>query len=246
MASEIMGWLEFGGGMGLWEETLEPFGIKPLFAGSSGISAGGWFRREINRLEDLRGLKFRIAGLGAEVVRRLGATAVLTPPAEVFTAMASGTVDAAELIGPWNDQAFGLFRVAPYYYMPGWHEIGPTAEVLINRSAWEGLPADLQAIVAAAAKASAFEYHADYAFHNPVALEALVEEHGVELRMFPDEVADALGRTSLEVLEELGAASPLTEKIHQSYMAFLGPANRYAQWLELPMHRMRARALGEI
>jgi TRAP-type mannitol/chloroaromatic compound transport system substrate-binding protein len=246
MASEIMGWLEFGGGMGLWEETLEPFAIKPLFAGSSGVSAGGWFRKEINSLADLEGLKFRIAGLGAEVVRRLGATPVLTPPSEVFTAMASGTVDAAELIGPWNDQAFGLYRVAPYYYMPGWHEIGPTAEVLINRGAWETLSADLQAVVETAAKASAFEYHADYAFHNAMALEPLVQEHGVELRMFPDEVADALGRTSLEVLDELGAATALTARIHDSYMAFLSRANRYAQWLELPMLEMRARSLGRI
>jgi TRAP-type mannitol/chloroaromatic compound transport system substrate-binding protein len=246
MASEIMGWLEFGGGMPLWEETLEPFAIKPLFAGSSGVSAGGWFRKEINRLEDLQGLKFRIAGLGAEVVRRLGATPVLTPPAEVFTAMASGMVDAAELIGPWNDQAFGLFRVAPYYYMPGWHEIGPTAEVLINRAAWEALPADLRAIVEAAAKASALEYHADYAFHDVMALAPLVEAHGVELRRFPAEVADALGRVSLEVLAELGEATPLTARIHRSYMAFLERANHYAQWLDLPMLEMRARALGRI
>ena len=132
-ASEIAGWLYFGGGLGFWEEAMAEFGIKPLFAGSSGISAGGWFRKEIKSLADLQGLKFRIAGLGGEVMRRLGATTVVTPPAEVFPAMAAGTVDAAEFIGPWNDQTFGLFRVARYYYQPGWHEIGPTAELLINR-----------------------------------------------------------------------------------------------------------------
>ena len=155
MASEIMGWLYFGGGLELWQEAMAEFDIRPFFAGSSGVSAGGWFRKEINSLDDLKGLKIRIAGLGAQVMERLGATPVLTPPAEVFPAMAAGTVDAAEFIGPWNDQAFGLYRVAKYYYQPGWHEVGPTAELLINRRAWESLAPDLKAIVEAAAAASA-------------------------------------------------------------------------------------------
>jgi TRAP-type mannitol/chloroaromatic compound transport system substrate-binding protein len=243
-ASEIAGWLYFGGGLALWEEALADFGIKPLFAGSSGVSAGGWFREEINGLADLQGLKFRIAGLGGEVMRRLGATTVLTPPSEVFAAMASGTVDAAEFVGPWNDQAFGLYRVAKYYYQPGWHEVGPTAELLINRDAWEALPADLKAIVEGAAMASAMEYHADYCFHNVMALEPLVAEYGLELRTFPDDVVEALGRTSLEVLEELGAADPLSGRIHQSYMAFLARANVYSQWFDQPRLEMRAAALG--
>ena len=246
MANEIMGWLYFGGGQGLWEEAMAPFDIKPFFAGSSGISAGGWFRKEITGLEDLKGLKFRIAGLGAQVMERLGATPVLTPPAEVFPAMAAGTVDAAEFIGPWNDQAFGLYQVAKYYYQPGWHEVGPTAELLVNRSAWESLPADLQAIVEAAASASAMEYYADYAFHNVVSLQPLVEEHGLKLRPFPDDVVEALGRTSVEVLAELGERTPLTRKIHASYMAFLEQANVYSQWFDLPMLRMRAAALGVV
>lgn len=243
-ASEIAGWLYFGGGMELWEEALADFGIKPLFAGSSGISAGGWFRREINSLEDIRGLKFRIAGLGGEVMRRLGATVVLTPPSEVFAAMASGAVDAAELIGPWSDQAFGLFRVAEYYYVPAFHEVGPTAELLINRRAWDALPDDLKAVVEEAAAASAMRYHADYAYHNVPALEALVEEHGVELRTFPDEVVEALGRVSLEVLEELGSRNELTRRIHDSYMGFLLKANPYSQWFDRRLYAMRDIALG--
>ena len=160
--------------------------------------------------------------------------------------MAAGVVDAAEFIGPWNDQAFGLYQVAKYYYQPGWHEVGPTAELLVNRPAWESLPPDLQAIVEAAATASAMEYHADYAFHNVVSLQPLVEEHGLELRLFPDDVVEALGRTSREVLAELGDRTPLTRKIHGSYTAFLERANVYSQWFDLPMLRMRAAALGEV
>jgi TRAP-type mannitol/chloroaromatic compound transport system substrate-binding protein len=246
MASEIMGWLYFGGGLELWEETMAEFAIKPFFAGSSGVSAGGWFRKEINGLDDIKGLKIRIAGLGGQVMQRLGAAPVLTPPGEVFPAMAAGVVDAAEFIGPWNDQAFGLYEVAKYYYQPGWHEVGPTAELLVNRAAWESLPSDLKAIVQAAATASAMEYHADYAFHNVMTLQPLVEEHGLELRLFPDDVVEALGRTSLEVLAELGERTALTRRIHASYMAFLERANVYSQWFDLPMLRMRAAALGRV
>ena len=155
-------------------------------------------------------------------------------------------IGAAEFIGPWNDQAFGLYEVAKYYYQPGWHEVGPTAELLVNRAAWDALPADLQAIVAAAATASAMEYHADYAFHNVMTLQPLVAEHGLELRLFPDDVVEALGRTSLEVLAELGERTPLTRRIHASYMAFLERANVYGQWFDLPMLRMRAATLGRV
>jgi TRAP-type mannitol/chloroaromatic compound transport system substrate-binding protein len=179
-------------------------------------------------------------------MQRLGAAPVLTPPGEVFPAMAAGVVDAAEFIGPWNDQAFGLYEVAKYYYQPGWHEVGPTAELLVNRRAWESLPSDLQAIVAAAATASAMEYHADYAFHNVMTLQPLVEEHGLELRLFPDDVVEALGRTSLDVLAELGERTALTRRIHASYMEFLERANVYSQWFDLPMLRMRAAALGAV
>lgn len=244
--SEIAAWLYFGGGMALWEEAMAPFGIKPLFAGSSGISAGGWYRREINDLEDLKGLKLRMAGLGGEVMERLGATPVLTPPGEVFQAMASGTVDAAELIGPWNDMAFGLFEVADYYYLPGFHEVGPTAEILINQNVWDALADDLKDIVQAAAKATALEYNADYRYHNATLLPSLTEEHGVDVRAFPEVVNDAIGKTAMDVLNELGDGDDLTQRIHKSYLAFLHRANRYAQQFDAPILEMRAKALAGI
>lgn len=243
LEGEIAAWLYVGGGMALWEEAMAPFGIKPLFAGSSGISAGGWYRKEINSLDDLNGLKLRMAGLGGEVMKRLGASPILTPPAEVFQAMSSGTVDAAELIGPWNDAAFGLFKVADFYYLPGFHEVGPTAEILINQGAWEALPDDLRAMVEGAAKASAIEYNADYRYHNVTLLKPMVEEHGVELRAFPDDVNDAIGVATMEVLNELGDSDDLTRRIHASYMAFLRDADAYAQWFDRPIQRMRAKAL---
>lgn len=244
--TEMAAWLYFGGGMALWDETMADFGIKPLFAGSSGISAGGWYRKEIRGLEDLKGLKLRMAGLGGEVMKRLGATPVLTPPSEVFQAMASGTVDAAELIGPWNDAAFGLFEVADYYYLPGFHEVGPTAEILINRNVWNALDDDLKAMVETAAKATAIDYNADYRYHNASLLPSLVEDYSVELRSFPEEVDDAIGKTAMAVLEELGDSDELTRRIHRSYMDFLRVADRYAQRFDAPIHIMRAKALASI
>lgn len=246
MKTEIEGWLLAGGGDALWRDAMAEFDVLPFYAGSSGTSAGGWFRKEINGLGDLQGLKIRIAGLGAEVMRRLGATPVLTPPSEVFQAMAGGTVDAAELIGPWSDQAFALDRVAPYYYVPGFHEAGPTAEALINRAAFEKLPADLQATVEGAVTAEALAYGADYRFHNVLALGPLVAERGVELRTYPLDVVDALGRTTLEVLEELGASSPLAGRIHASYMDFLAQAIAYGDWFDRPMLAQRSRALSSL
>lgn len=244
--TEIAAWLYFGGGMALWDEAMADFGIKPLFAGSSGISAGGWYRREINDLEDLKGLKLRMAGLGGEVMKRLGATPVLTPPAEVFQAMSSGTVDAAELIGPWNDMAFGLFKVADYYYLPGFHEVGPTAEILINQDAWTALPEDLQMIIETSAKATAIEYNADYRYHNATLLPALVKDHAVELRSFPSAVNEAIGKASMDVLEELGDSNDLTRRIHASYMAFLRAASDYTERFDAPVISMRTAALRSV
>src|SRR3546814_10846919 len=146
-AIELAGWLEFGGGQQLGDELYDGFGLKPFYAGSSMTQAGGWFRKEINSIEDLKGLKIRIAGLGGEVFRRLGAAVQVTPPGEIFPAMQSGAVDAAEWVGPWNDLAFGLHQVAKYYYMPAFHEPGPGLEVVVNKARFEELPGDLKKIV---------------------------------------------------------------------------------------------------
>ena len=240
-------WLYFGGGMALWEEAMAGFGIKPLFAGSSGISAGGWYRKEINDLEDLKGLKLRMAGLGAEVMKRLGATPVLTPPSEVFQAMTTGTVDAAELIGPWNDAAFGLFKVADYYYLPGFHEVGPTAEILINQQAWETLADDLKAVVETAAKATAIELQCGLPLPQPATLLPRRWSRNTEssFAAFPNSVNDAIGRTAMAVLNELGDSDDLTRRIHKSYMSFLREANDYAQRFDAPIHRNADKSAGD-
>lgn len=243
-AVEFAAWLRFGDGQALWEEVYAPFGVVPFYAGSSGTQAGGWFNKEINAVEDFQGLKFRIAGLGGEVLRRLGAAPVLTPPGEIMPALAAGTVDGADWIGPWNDIAFGLHRFAKYYYMPGFHEPGPGLEVIFNRAVFEELEPDLQAAVRTAAWATSMETLADFTFHNVQAFEAMLDEHQVEVRRFPDAVVERLGEVSREVLEEVAAADALTARVHESYMDFLDKARAYAPYGEQGVLNMRSLAFG--
>lgn len=242
-ATEFPAWLEFGGGQALWDAAYEPFGVKAFYAGSSGVQAGGWFRDELTGLDDLRGLRMRIAGLGGEVMQRLGVAVQLTPPGEIFAAMQAGAVDAAEWVGPWNDLAFGLHRIAKHYYLPAFHEPGPGLEVVVNRRAWDGLPEDLKAVVEFASKSIAYTTLADFTYHNVVSLAPLVEEHGVTLHTYPEEIIEALGRESFAVLEDIGTASPDTRTVYESYMAFLKQADRYAGRMDLPLLQQRHRVM---
>lgn len=209
-------WIRFGGGQELWDALYEPFGIRPLLAGNSGIQMGGWYRREVEGLDDLKGLKLRMPGLGGAIMQRLGAVPVMAAPGEIFTALMSGTVDGAEYLGPWGDRGLGLHRAAPYYYGPGFHEPNGTAECLIGRAAFESLPDDLRAIVQAACAAVNDAGLAEAEWRNAAALRALQKE-GVAFRRFPDAVLTAARRESRTVLDELGAGSPLAGRILHSY-----------------------------
>lgn len=243
-AAELTGWLYFGGGQDLWDEVYAPFGIKPFYAGNSGVQAGGWFTRELKGLADLQGLKFRIAGLGGAVMQKLGANVVLTPPGEIFAAMQSGAVDGAEWVGPWNDLAFGLHQIAKYYYMPAFHEAGPALEVSVNKDRYDELPSDLQQIVAAAATATATTTLADFTYHNIQSLAPLLEKHGVQLRHWPDDVVVAMGKANREVLNEITAANPMAAKVHESFEKYLTQARTYTTWSDLALLEMREKALG--
>jgi TRAP-type mannitol/chloroaromatic compound transport system substrate-binding protein len=181
---------------------------------------GGWFNREINGLDDLKGLKMRMPGPGGEILRRAGGTPINIPGAELFTALQTGTIDATEWVGPYNDLAFGLFRAAKYYYYPGWHEPGSGLECMINQEAWNSLPEDLQAIVKVACQAAVLDTLSDFTYNNGVALKKLVEEHGVELRRFPDEVLEKLSTLSDELMRELANETELMGRIYNSLKAY--------------------------
>ncbi len=229
IAQELNGWLYYGGGLELWQEAYEPFGIIPFPVGNSGVQMGGWFNKEINSVDDLQGLVMRIAGLGGEVLRRAGGTPQLIPGAEIFTALQTGTIDATEWIGPFNDQAFGLPRAAKYYYYPGWHEPGSALEGLVNKQAFEALPSDLQEIIRTACKAGALDMLSEFTARNGEAL-TRIREGGTEIRAFPDDVLAELKRITGEVLEEMAIKDEMFNKAYTSFKNFY---HQVSGWTEI-------------
>ncbi len=217
---EMNSWLYHGGGMELWEEVYEPFGLVPTAAGNTGVQMGGWFNKEINSVADLEGLKMRIPGLGGEVLKRAGGTPVSLPGGEIFPSLQSGAIDATEWVGPYNDLAFGLYKAAKHYYYPGWHEPGSTMECFINRDAFRALPDDLQSIVTNASRVANQDMLAEYTARNNQALKSLVEEHRVDLRKFPNEVLAKLKALSDEVVAEAATKDSLSSKVYESFVSF--------------------------
>jgi len=237
--SEHVAWIDAGGGQALWDELYAPFGVKPFMGGNTGVCMGGWFRREVASLADLRGLKLRSLGLGGEVYRRLGATPQTTPPAEILVSLQSGVIDGAEFVGPGTDIALGLYRVAPFYYYPGFNKPNGTGECIVALKSWDVLPADLKAIVAHACAAEANFALAEMERLNAQALAALTGDHGVKLAAFPTDLVEAARKQAGEVLAELAQRSAITAKVHDSYAAF---RERSAPWSRVSIEAvLRAR-----
>jgi TRAP-type mannitol/chloroaromatic compound transport system substrate-binding protein len=218
---EHMAWVEHGGGQALWDELYGDFGVKPFMAGNTGMSMGGWFREEIHSVADLRGLRFRMPGLGGDLYQPFGIVQVSLPPGETLPALQSGAIDAAEFAGPFSDLALGFHQAASYYYGPGLHEPNGTGECIVNRGVFEALPGDLRAVVTEACRAENAFALAESERMNAAALQSLVEEHGVQLRSFPDEVTDALRAQAPAVLAQFAGRGGLDERIHDSYVAML-------------------------
>jgi TRAP-type mannitol/chloroaromatic compound transport system substrate-binding protein len=226
-AQEMNGWLYHGGGLELWRELYARFDLVPFPAGNTGVQMAGWFNREITSVADLAGLKMRIPGLGGEVMARLGALPVNLPGAEIFTALQSGAIDAAEWVGPYNDLAFGLYRVAKYCYYPGWQEPGPTLECMVNKPAYEALPDDLKTLLEACCRAVNDDMLADYTAQNHRALVALRDQHKVEFRRLPDAVLEALRKAADEVLEEMAAKDSFARRVYDSFKTFRDQARAW-------------------
>ena len=229
-AMEMNAWLYHGGGMELWQETYKQFGLIPAASGNTNVQMAGWFNKEINTLEDLKGLKMRIPGLGGEVLKRAGGTPVNLPGGELFTSLQSGAIDATEWVGPYNDLAFGFYKIAKFYYYPGWHEPGTTLECFINQKAFEELPADLQAIVINACRVANQDMASEYIARNNDALETLMNEHNVDVRKLPNDVIGKLAALSKEVTAELGYTDPLAREIYDSYSNFF---KKSRAWLDI-------------
>ncbi|HIA09223.1 MAG TPA: TRAP transporter substrate-binding protein [Chromatiaceae bacterium] len=219
-AQEMNGWLYHAGGLELWGEFYDQFDLIPAAAGNTGVQMGGWFNKEINSLADLQGLKMRIPGLGGEVLKRAGGTPVSLPGGEIFTSLQSGAIDATEWVGPYNDLAFGFYKIAKHYYYPGWHEPGTTLEALINKQAFALLSEDLKSIVMNACKVVNQDMLAEYTYRNNAALKTLVEEHKVDVRRFPEDVLAELRRLSGDVVKEIAERDPFSKRVYESYREF--------------------------
>jgi len=240
IAQEMNAWLYHGGGWELWKEAYAPFGLLPVPCGSSGTQMGGWFRKEIRSLADIKGLKMRIPALGGELIARAGGTPVTMPGSEIFTSLQSGAIDAAEWIGPYNDLAFGLHKAAQYYYYPGWQEPGSALEMIINQAAFDSLPEDLREIVLTCASATNDRMAAEFTARNAEALQTLVRDHGVQVRRYPEDVIRELQRLSAEVLEETARTDAMFRRVLDSLTAFRQTMTPYINIAERAMLNTRA------
>ncbi|MCP5433534.1 MAG: TRAP transporter substrate-binding protein [Alphaproteobacteria bacterium] len=218
-AAEYDAWLNFGGGQALWDELSARFKIKAFNAGNTGVQMGGWYNREILSVEDFKGLKIRMPGLGGEVMRRLGAAAVSIPGGDIYQALQTTQIDATEWVGPWNDRALGFQRVAKYYYWPGWHEPGSALALGINKDVWDSFTKHQQTLIAVCCQAETHMNLAEFNHRNAGELKKL-QDAGVALRRFPDPVLKALGETSEAVVKEVveAAKDELVTRIYQGFL----------------------------
>jgi TRAP-type mannitol/chloroaromatic compound transport system substrate-binding protein len=219
-------WWHFGGGAEIINEALQRFNAHAIVMGSSGTQMGGWFRKEIRTVDDLKGLRFRIGGPGGQVLARLGVLPQPTPLVEVAAALERGALDAAEFVGPYDDERLGLNRVARYYYYPGWWEGGAMLHLVINREHWQALPKRYQVVLQQAGESANAWMLARYDRDNPAALKRLIAG-GTELRAFPPAVIEACRKAADELSAEFAERSPLFRKALDSHDAFQRDALSY-------------------
>ena len=242
--SEINAWINWGGGQELWDELAGEFGLKCLTCGNTGVQMGGWFRKEINSADDLKGLKMRIPGLGGDVMAKLGASPVSLPGSQIYENLMSGAIDATEWVGPWNDSYMKFYEAAKYYYFPGMHEPASMLAVGMNKSWWDGLSKTDQALITAAAHQENDRMMSEYNAKNGAALDKLISEQGIQVREFNDDVYDAFGEAAEEVFEEVRAHSELANRIHESFVATRKDVGRWMNLSDQPYLRQRNRVLG--
>ncbi|MBL4750783.1 MAG: TRAP transporter substrate-binding protein [Amylibacter sp.] len=214
--TEMDAWIKFGGGQELWDEIAGEFGLKNFAMGNTGVQMGGWFNKEIESPDDLKGLKMRIPGLGGDVMAKLGVSPVTLPGGQIYENLVSGALDATEWVGPYNDYFMKFYEAAKYYYFPGMHEPGAQLAMGMNGEFWGSLSDTHKAIIQAACNEENSRTMAETNANNGAYLKKLVNEHGVVVREFNDDLYDAFGEASAEVMEETRDHSPLAKKIMDS------------------------------
>jgi len=219
-ADELFAWVQYGGGQELWDTLSGQFNVKSLLCTSTGCQMGGWFVREVNLPEGFRGLRYRMAGPGAEVLRRLGAIVVTLPVGEIMPSLKSGAIDASEWVGPWLDVAVGLHKVAGYYYYPGFHEPGSAQAVGINRGVWESFDVSDRQVFEAVASCEYARSLAEFNANNALSLQKLRDEGTVKILKFDDSLLKTFLQITKDVVAEIGSGDELSKKIYASYQQF--------------------------
>ena len=227
-------WFDQGGGRELMRDFFKDYGILNFMAGNTGTQMGGWYRKEIRTLADVKGLKIRIAGFAGRVMERMGAVPQQIPAGDIYTALEKGTIDAAEWVGPYDDEKLGLARVAPHYYAPGWWEAGPQLSFYVNIKEWEKLPKQYQAAIEAASYECHVRMQADYDAKNPAALARLIK-NGAKMHFFSRPILDAAYKISNEVMEEEAAKNAKFRKIYTPWKRFRQDQNMWASVSEASM-----------
>ncbi|MGD9807130.1 MAG: TRAP transporter substrate-binding protein [Deferribacterales bacterium] len=237
-AQQLNSWIYQGGGQELWDELYAQFNLKPFLSGNTGFQMGGWFNKEINSIADIKGLKMRIPGLGGKVIAKAGGAVVLSPGGEIYTNLERGVIDATEWVGPYHDYMMGFYKVAKFYYYPGWHECGSSTEVFVNKSKYEELPEDLKQIVQAACARANVWMLTKFESQNNIYLKKLVNEHHVQLKKFPADVLAKFKVLSEEVIQEVTEKDAMSKKVYESYSAFKKDISEWAKLSEAMFYEM--------
>jgi TRAP-type mannitol/chloroaromatic compound transport system substrate-binding protein len=238
-------WFMYGDGMKLMNEFFEGYNMVSLLGGNTGCQMGGWFRKEIKSVADINGLKMRIGGFAGRVLTKLGGVPQQIAGGDIYPALEKGTIDAAEWVGPYDDQKLGFNKVAPFYHYPGWWEGGASLLFMINKAKWESLPKAYKAVLEAASHQANTDMQAKYDARNPGALKALVAA-GTQLRPFPNDVMEACYKASLDVYAETSATNAKFKKVYDNMVAFRGDQYLWWQVAEATYDNfmIRARARG--
>ncbi|MBI2771683.1 MAG: ABC transporter substrate-binding protein [Burkholderiales bacterium] len=233
---QMTAWMAEGNGLKLMREFYAGYNIINFMGGNTGAQMGGWFRKEIKSVKDIKGLKMRIGGFGGKVLERIGGVPQNIPGGEIYPALEKGTIDAAEWVGPYDDQKLGFNKVAPYYYYPGWWEGGPELDFFFNTKAYEALSAENKAIVTAATSSAHVFMQARYDALNPMALKQLVGA-GTKLRPFPADMMAAAFKEAMGLYEELNAKNESWRKIYADYNKFRADQNLWFRFTEATFDR---------
>lgn len=231
-AQQVNAWLLNAGGQELWNECYAKYNLVPFAGGNTGVQMGGWFNKEINTIEDFKGLKMRMPGLGGKVLAKAGGSPVLIAGGELYTSLERGVIDATEWIGPYHDYKMGFHQIAKYYYAPGWHEPGTILENIVNKEKFDALPKDLQLIIETASLRLNQWMLSELEAKNTLYLERILAESNAEVRIFSDEILATLRSYTDELIAEMTTNDPFAKKVYDSYDSFRTKARAWSELTE--------------